>query len=84
MQEHSSKIFSDIINAVGGFIQSYFSTSTQLLGIMSSTSGSINSNTGHVTVMPSTGGRHVHMFNVRGNVLQTESLPHNSHCKPLL
>ena len=89
MQEHSSKIFSDIINAVGGFIQSYFTTPTpssvQLpFGITSSAGGAINSNTGHVTAAPTFSGRHVHMFSVRGNALQVESLPANSHSKPIL
>ena len=89
MQEHSSRIFSDIINAVGGFIQSYFSSASvatvQLpFGITSSGSGSINSNTGHVTSAPTAIGRPVHMFNVRGTVVQVESLPPNSHNKPML
>ena len=89
MQEHSSKIFSDIINAVGGFIQSYFNTvpvaTVQLpFGITSSSVGAINSNTGHVTSTPTMSGRRVHMFNVRGTTVQVESLPPNSHNKPAL
>ena len=89
MQEHSSRIFSDIINAVGGFIQSYFtapvSSSVQLpFGITSSASGAINSNTGHTSAMPTFSNRHIHMFSVRGNPLQVESLPANSHIKPAL
>ena len=89
MQEHSSRIFSDIINAVGGFIQSYLTSTTvstvQLpFGITSSGGGAINSNAGHVTAAPSFSGRKVHMFTVRGAVLQVEGLPPNSHKKPAL
>ena len=89
MQEHSSRIFSDIINAVGGFIQSYLTTvpaaSVQLpFGITSSGGGAINSSTGHVTSLPTLSGRHVHMFTIRGTVIQVEELPLNSHHKPAL
>ncbi|CAI8001450.1 Protein MON2 homolog [Geodia barretti] len=86
MQEHSSRIFSDIINAVGGFIQSYLTSvpaaSVQLpFGITSSGGGAINSSTGHVTSLPTLSGRHVHMFTIRGTVIQVEALPPNSHHK---
>ena len=89
MQEHSSRIFSDIINAVGGFIQSYLTTAPAALvqlpfGITSSGSGAINSNTGHVTSLPTLGGRHVHMFAIKGTAIQVEALPPNSHVKPVL
>ena len=89
MQEHSSRIFSDIINAVGGFIQTYFSTAipttVQLpFGITSSAGGAINSNTGHVTSTATFSSRQVHIFSVRGTPLQVESLPPNSHSKPVL
>ena len=86
MQEHSSRIFSDIIDAVGGFIQSYLTTTpaapVQLP--LSSSGGAINSNTGHVTSLPTLSGRHVHMFTIKGITIQVEALPPNSHSKPAL
>ena len=90
MQEHSSKIFGDIISAMGGFIQSNLAILSpvvqlpfgQSFGIASSPSVTNNSNTSHVTSSVSSGERHMHFFSIRSINLQVEALPPNTHNKP--
>ena len=88
MQEHSTKVFGDIIDAVGGFIQSYFTSHMVHIsyGIMSSsatTGVTNNSSTGHMTSSISASGRPVHIFSVKSTSVQVESLPSNAHNKPV-
>ena len=96
MQEHSSRIFGDIVDALGSCIQSSFAaqstaSSVQLpFGITSSSSSSTvtnNSNMGgHVTPSGSMavgGSRQLHLFNIRGTNIQVEVLPKNAHIKPM-
>ena len=87
MQEHSSKIFGDIIDALGGFIQSNFTLTSPVvqLPFNISSSGVAGSNS-VVHVAPSGPGssRRMHLFTVRNTTVQVESLPSNAFSKPTL
>ena len=91
MQEHSSKIFGDIISAMGGFIQSNLAILSpvvqlpfsQSFGIAASPSVINNSNSSHVISSTSSGERHMHMFSIRSISLQVvpSHLTHTTnHC----
>jgi len=90
MQEHSSKIFCDIISAMGGFIQSNFAILSPVVqlpfgpsfGMASSPSVTNNSAASHVTSSVPGSGHHTHLFSIRNVSLQVESLPPNTHHKP--
>ncbi len=89
MQEHSSKIFCDIIDALGGFIQSTSAITSPVVqlpfGITSSpslsTSGSSSSLGQASHSVPVGGARHVHLFSFRSVSMQVDALSTN---KPVL
>lgn len=92
MQEHSSRIFGDIIDALGSCIQSSFSSQplpVQLpFGITSSSSSTGAANNsgigGHVTTaggVAVSGGQQLHLFNIRGTNIQVPVLPKMAHTK---
>jgi len=89
MQEHSSRIFGDIVDALGGCIQHSFASQpppVQLpFGISSSTTAA-NSGSGGgpgPTAITTGPGRQLHLFNVRGNSIQVEVLPKSALTKPI-
>ena len=90
MQEHSSKIFGDIIDGLGGFIQSNLTSQmihSSLMAITSSSSlptGVTNNTSGHLTSGGVAGGHLMHMFTIKNVTLHAEFLPANSHNKPAL
>ena len=89
MQEHSSKIFGDIIDGLGGFIQSNLTSQmihSSLMSITSSTpsTGITNNSSSHVTPGGMAGSHHMHMFTIKNMSLQADFLPANSHSKPAL
>ena len=89
MQEHSSKIFGDIIDGLGGFIQSNLTSQmihSSLMSITSSSSapGVTNNSSSNLAVGGVAGSHHMHMFTVKNMSLQAEFLPPNSHNKPSL
>ena len=90
MQEHSSKIFGDIIDGLGGFIQSNLTSQmihSSLMAITSSSSpptGVTNNSSGHLTSGGVAGGHPMHMFTIKNMTLHAEFLPANSHNKPAL
>ena len=92
MQEHSSRIFGDIVDALGSCIQSSFTSQplpVQLpFGITSSSSSTSianNSSTGsHVTTaggVAVSGGQQLHLFNIRGTNIQVPVLPKTAYIK---
>ena len=92
MQEHSSRIFGDIIDALGNCIQHSFTSQpppVQLpFGITSSSSSTNVTNNSNNTLpaaggVASSSGRQLHLFNVRGNNIQVEVLPKSAHTKPI-
>ncbi len=91
MQEHSTRIFGDIIDALGSCIQHSFTSQplpVQLpFGISSSSSTSGANNGNNALPLPSslsvTSGRQLHLFSVRGNTIQVEVLPKSAHTKPI-
>ena len=92
MQEHSSKIFGDIVDGLGGFIQSNLTSQmihSSLMAITSSSSSSLptgvtNNSGGHMTSGGVAGGHMMHMFTIKNMTLHAEFLPVNSHNKPAL
>ena len=90
MQEHSSKIFGDIIDGLGGFIQSNLTSQmihSSLMAITSSSSpptGVANNSSGHLTSGGVAGSHLMHMFTIKSMTLYAEFLPANSHNKPAL
>ncbi len=91
MQEHSTRIFGDIIDALGSCIQHSFTSHpvpVQLpFGITSSASTGITTNSSSALPLPGsvslTSGRQLHLFSVRGNTIQVEVLPKSAHTKPI-
>lgn len=90
MQEHSSKIFGDIIDGLGGFIQSNLTSQmihSSLMAITSSSTpptGVTNNSSGHLTTGGVAGSHLMHMFTIKNMTLHAEFLPANSHNKPAL
>ena len=90
MQEHSSKIFGDIIDGLGGFIQSNLTSQlihSSLMAIMSSSPApgvTNNSSGGYLATLGMAGSHHVHMFTIKNMSLHADFLPPNSHSKPAL
>ena len=85
MQEHSSKIFGDIINGLGAFIQSILTSNPATQFPLTVTGANAAGAGGGVVPIPVaivTGLRPVHVFVVRGLTVQAESLPSNAHQKP--
>ena len=85
MQEHSSKIFGDIINGLGAFIQSILTSNPATQFPLTVTGANTAGAGGGVVPIPVaivTGLRPVHVFVVRGLTVQAESLPSNAHQKP--
>ena len=89
MQEHSSKIFGDIIDGLGGFIQSNLTSQmihSSLMAITSSTPPTTvtNNSSSHMMSGGVAGGHLMHMFTIKNMTLYAEFLPANSHNKPAL
>lgn len=89
MQEHSSKIFGDIVDGLGGFIQSNLTSQMIHSSLMAITSpapstGVTNNSSSHVISGGVAGTPHMHMFTIKNVTLQAEFLPQNSHSKPAL
>ena len=85
MQEHSSKIFGDIIDALGSFIHSNFTLTSPMVQLPFSSSGVAGSNsTGHMTPSGPSSSRQMHMFTVRNTTIHVESLSPSAFTKPTL
>ena len=83
MQEHSSKIFGDIVDALGGFVQSCFSGAMYHHHTPSAAATNSSNNGGHVTGSGTGSARHMHQFSLRNVNIQAEALPPNAHTKPI-
>lgn len=83
MQEHSTNVFTDVINGLGAFVQSNLSSSLSSSVSTHAVGGS--SSIGHISGGSGSGsecGQHLFVF--RGVTVQADALPLNSHNKPLL
>ena len=84
------KIFDDIVDGLGGFIQSNLTSQmihSSLMAITSPSSpptGVTNNSSGHLTSGGMAGGHLMHMFTIKNVTLHAEFLPANSHNKPAL
>ena len=87
MQEHSSKIFGDIIDALGAFIHSNFTLTSPMvqLPFNISSSGVAGGNSmGYVTPSGPSSSRQMHLFTVRSTTIHVESLSPSAFTKPTL
>jgi hypothetical protein len=90
MQEHSSKIFGDIIDGLGGFMQLNLTSQmihSSLMPIKSTSSSSLptgitNNSSSLLTSGVVAGGHMMHMFTIKNMTLHAEFLPANSHNTP--